>query len=105
MKFLVASLAGITSVLLMMLAPSWYDLQFIAACVSLVVAAYWAGQTYGTLVEMAAAGDYEGRQTATKEAQNHEAQDKALAQTPDAKESAIKHETENVEPAESQSTP
>jgi hypothetical protein len=51
-KFMVASLAGITSVWLMMLAPTWHDLQFIAACVALLIAAYWAGQAYAALVEM-----------------------------------------------------
>jgi hypothetical protein len=59
-KFIVASLAGMTSVWLMMLAPDWRDLQFISACLSLVVAAYWAGQTYATLVEMHRAEEYDG---------------------------------------------
>ena len=58
-KFVVASLAGMTSVWLMMLAPSWRDLQFISACVGLLIAAYWAGQVYSNLVEMQRAGDYD----------------------------------------------
>ncbi len=59
-KFIVASLAGMTSLWLMMSAPDWRDLQFIAACLSLLIAAYWAGQVYGRLVEMHRAGDYDG---------------------------------------------
>jgi hypothetical protein len=58
-KFIVASLAGITSVWLMMLAPDWRDLQFISACVSLLIASYWAGQTYGVLVALARIADYD----------------------------------------------
>jgi hypothetical protein len=59
-KTIVATLAGMTSVLLMLEAPDWRDLQFIAACVSLVVAAYWAGQTFGTLMESLRAASYDG---------------------------------------------
>lgn len=59
-KFIVASLAGMTSLWLMLLAPDWRDVQFIVACVSLLVAAYWAGQTYAALVEASRACDYDG---------------------------------------------
>ena len=45
-KFIVASLAGMTSVWLMMKAPHWRDMQFVAACVTLLIAMYWAGQAY-----------------------------------------------------------
>jgi hypothetical protein len=59
-KAIVATLAGMTSVLLMLEAPDWRDLQFIAACVSLLAAAYWAGQTYGTMIESFRAAAYDG---------------------------------------------
>ena len=61
-KAIVATLAGATSVWLMLEAPGWRDVQFIAACVSLMAAAYWAGQTYGTLVEAFRAASYGGPQ-------------------------------------------
>jgi hypothetical protein len=35
----------------MLEAPSWRDMQFITACGSLLVAAYWAGETYRTMLE------------------------------------------------------
>ncbi|MEX0641729.1 MAG: hypothetical protein WD468_03460, partial [Pirellulales bacterium] len=60
-RFIVASLAGMTSLWLMLLAPDWRDLQFISACLSLLIAAYWAGQTYSTLVELSRANDYDGQ--------------------------------------------
>jgi hypothetical protein len=44
----------------MMLAPTWDDWQFVTACVGWMIAAYWAGQTYGKLLEYAHASDYEG---------------------------------------------
>jgi hypothetical protein len=59
-KVIVATLAGMTSVLLMLEAPHWRDLQFLTACVSLLVAAYWAGQTYGTMIESFRAAAYDG---------------------------------------------
>jgi hypothetical protein len=49
-KTIVASLAGVTSLWLILESPHWRTLQFITACVSLMVAAYWAGQTYRTLL-------------------------------------------------------
>jgi hypothetical protein len=58
-KFIMASMAGITSLWLILLAPSCRDLEFIAACVSLGVALVWATQTYRKLLEMAHAGDYD----------------------------------------------
>jgi hypothetical protein len=59
-KVIVATLAGMTSIFVMLEAPGWLDLQFITACVSLLVAAYWAGQTYRTMVESFRAAAYDG---------------------------------------------
>ena len=59
-KAIVATLAGMTSVFVMLEAPGWLDFQFITACVSFLAAAYWAGQTYGTLVESFRAAAYDG---------------------------------------------
>jgi hypothetical protein len=47
-KTIVATLAGMTSVWLMLDAPDWRSLQFIAACGSLLIAAYWAGEAFRT---------------------------------------------------------
>jgi hypothetical protein len=44
----------------MLAAPHWQDLQFITACVSLIVAAYWAGQTYAELIDAFRAAAYDG---------------------------------------------
>lgn len=59
-KAIVATLAGMTSIWLMLDAPHWLDLQFLTACVSFLVAAYWAGQAYGTLIEAYRAVSYHG---------------------------------------------
>jgi hypothetical protein len=59
-KAIVATLAGMTSVFVMLEAPGWLDLQFITAGVSLLAAAYWAGQTYGKMVESFRAASYHG---------------------------------------------
>ncbi len=59
-KAIVATLAGMTSVFVMLEAPGWIDFQFITAGVALLAAAYWAGQTYGTLVESFRAAAYDG---------------------------------------------
>jgi hypothetical protein len=40
------------------LAPGWLDMQFIAASVLLLVAAHWAYQSVGTLLESIRAGNY-----------------------------------------------
>ena len=50
-KIIVSTLAGLTSLWLMLEAATWKDLQFIAACVSLIVAAYWAGEALRALLE------------------------------------------------------
>jgi hypothetical protein len=49
-KAIVSTLAGMTSLLLILESPNWRSLYFITACVSLLVAAYWAGQTYRALL-------------------------------------------------------
>jgi hypothetical protein len=58
-KAIVATLAGMTSLWLMLDAPNWHDIQFITACGALVVAAYWAGQTYRSLLESLRAAAYD----------------------------------------------
>jgi hypothetical protein len=63
-KTIVAILAGFTSVWIMLGAPHWRDLEFLSACVLLLVAAYWAGQTFGTLVEAFRAASYDGPRNA-----------------------------------------
>jgi hypothetical protein len=50
-KVIVSTLAGVTSLWLMLESPSWRTLQFNTACVALMVAAYWAGQTYRALLQ------------------------------------------------------
>jgi hypothetical protein len=59
-KVIVATLAGVTSLWLMLEAPSWRDMQFITACGSLLVAAYWAGETYRTMLESFRFASYDG---------------------------------------------
>jgi hypothetical protein len=59
-KVIVSTLAGMTSLLMMLSAPHWQDLQFITACVALIVAAYWAGQTYAELIDAFRAAVYDG---------------------------------------------
>jgi Inner membrane component of T3SS, cytoplasmic domain len=59
-KVIVSTLAGMTSLLMMLGAPHWKDLQFITACVSLIVAAYWAGQTYAEFIDAFRAAAYDG---------------------------------------------
>jgi hypothetical protein len=49
-KVIVSVLAGMTSLWLMLAAPNWRDIQFITACVSLIVAAYWAGEALREMV-------------------------------------------------------
>jgi chromosome segregation ATPase len=50
-QIIVSMLAGVTSLWLMLESSDWLTVQFVIACMSLVVAAYWAGQTYRTLLE------------------------------------------------------
>lgn len=50
-KVLVATLAGVTSLWFMLHADQWWDLQFVTACVSMLVAAIWTGETFRTLLQ------------------------------------------------------
>ena len=59
-KVIVSTLAGVTSLWLMLDSPDFKDIQFITACVSLVVAAIWAGETFRTLLESFRAAAYDG---------------------------------------------
>jgi hypothetical protein len=59
-KVIVSSLAGIASLWLMLDAANWLDLQFIAACVALIVAAYWAGEAGRATLESFRAAAYDG---------------------------------------------
>jgi hypothetical protein len=62
-KVIVSTLAGVTSLWLMLDSPSWLDIQFITACVSLLVAAYWAGETYRTMLESFRVASNDGPET------------------------------------------
>jgi FHA domain len=59
-KVIVSTLAGMTSLWLMLDAPHWRDLQFIAACVLLVAAAYWAGEAFRAMRQSLRAAAYDG---------------------------------------------
>jgi hypothetical protein len=59
-KLIVSTLAGMTSLFMMLEAPNWLDFQFITAGVSLLVAALWAGQTYRQVAESFRAAAYDG---------------------------------------------
>jgi hypothetical protein len=61
-KVIVSTLAGMTSLWLMLESPHWRDIQFITACVSLIVAAYWAGETFRTMLESFRVAAYDGPQ-------------------------------------------
>ncbi|MCI0335899.1 MAG: FHA domain-containing protein [Planctomycetes bacterium] len=50
-KVIVSSLAGFTSLWLMFHSENMISLQFVTACVSILVAAYWAGETLRSLLE------------------------------------------------------
>jgi hypothetical protein len=50
-KVIVSTLAGVTSLWMMLDSPNFKDIQFITACVSLIVAAIWAGETFRTFAE------------------------------------------------------
>jgi hypothetical protein len=50
-KMIVSTLAGFTSLWLMLDSPHWLTLQFITACVAMLVAAYWAGETLRVLLQ------------------------------------------------------
>jgi uncharacterized coiled-coil DUF342 family protein len=59
-KLIVSTLAGMTSLWLMLDAPNWLDTQFIAACIALIVAAYWAGEAGRAMLESFRAAAYDG---------------------------------------------
>lgn len=59
-KVIVSTLAGMTSLWLMLLTPNWRDPQFIAACVGLLVAAYWAGEAFRAMLRSWKAAGYHG---------------------------------------------
>lgn len=59
-KVIVSVLAGMTSLWLMLEAPSWRDIQFITACVALAAAAYWAGEAFREMLESWRAAAYDG---------------------------------------------
>ena len=61
-KVIVSTLAGMTSFWLMLLASNWRDIQFIAACASLIVAAYWGGEAFRSLLESMRAAAYDGHE-------------------------------------------
>jgi hypothetical protein len=44
----------------MLHAPDWQDVQFVSACMLLLIAAYWGGQTMQSLIESIRAGNYDG---------------------------------------------
>lgn len=50
-KVIVSMLAGMTSLWLMLDAPSWYDLQCVTAGVALIGAAYWAVEAYHEMTQ------------------------------------------------------
>ena len=49
-KVIVSTLAGVTSLWLMLDSPDWRTMQFLTACGALMVAVYWAGETFRTLI-------------------------------------------------------
>jgi hypothetical protein len=68
-KVIVSTLAGVTSLWLMLDSPDWRSMQFITACLSLLVAAIWAGETYRTLLESLHAAAYDGPEEGLDEAE------------------------------------
>jgi hypothetical protein len=59
-KVIVSTLAGVTSLWLMLDSPDWCTMQFITACGALMVAVYWAGETFRTLINSMRIKPYEG---------------------------------------------
>jgi hypothetical protein len=59
-KTIVATLAGVTSLWLMLDSPDLRNVQFITACGALLVAAYWAGEAFRTLLNLMRIAAYEG---------------------------------------------
>lgn len=59
-KTIVATLAGVTSLWLMLDSPDWRNVQFLTACGALLVAAYWAAEAFRTLLNSMRIKAYEG---------------------------------------------
>jgi hypothetical protein len=59
-KTIVATLAGMTSLWLMLDSPDWRNVQFLTACGALLVAAYWAAEAFRTLLNSMRIKPYEG---------------------------------------------
>jgi hypothetical protein len=59
-KTIVATLAGMTSLWLMLDSPDWRNVQFLTACGALLVAAYWAAEAFRTLINSMRIKPYEG---------------------------------------------
>ncbi len=62
-KVIVSALAGMTSLWLMLNSPNWRDIQFITACVALIVAAYWAGEAFRTMLYSMRVAAHDGPRT------------------------------------------
>jgi hypothetical protein len=71
-KVIVSTLAGVTSLWLMILAPNWRDIQFIAACGSLLVAAYWAGEAFREMLRSWQAAAYRGHDDLLHDSSEHQ---------------------------------
>jgi hypothetical protein len=59
-KVIIACLAGMTSLWLMLQSANWRDIQFLAACMSLLVAAYCAGNAVRAMLQSFRAAAYGG---------------------------------------------
>jgi hypothetical protein len=59
-KVIVSVLALMTGVWLMLQSPDWRDVQFVSACLLMLIAAYWSGQTLHTFFASIRAGHYDG---------------------------------------------
>jgi hypothetical protein len=59
-KVIVSVLALMTGAWLMLQSPAWRDVQFISACLLILIAAYWSGQTLHTFFASIRAGHYDG---------------------------------------------
>jgi hypothetical protein len=59
-KLIVATLAGSTSVYMMLNAPGWQSTQFVGACVALFAAIVWVFFTFRSLADTFRARSYEG---------------------------------------------
>ncbi len=62
-KMIVSTLAGMTSLWLMLESPHRHDIRFITACVLMIVAAYWAGETLWAMLKLLRAAAYDGSES------------------------------------------